>query len=56
LIAQSADRLSPNGVLLIEVGGLKEAMNIEYAHLDLEWLPSQDGANCICAIEARRLC
>lgn len=56
LIAQSADRLSPKGVLLIEVGGLKEAMNNEYAHLGLEWLPSQDGANCICAIEARRLC
>ncbi len=55
LIAQSADRLSPQGLLLIEVGGLKEAMNDEFAHLKLDWLPSQDGSNCICAIEARHL-
>lgn len=55
LIAQSSDRLSPEGVLLIEVGGLKEAMDDEFAHLNLEWLESQDGANCICAVEARCL-
>lgn len=55
LIAQSAERLAPHGMLLIEVGGLQPAMNREFADLQLEWLQSEDGENCVCAIEARRL-
>ncbi|MBE7540402.1 MAG: 50S ribosomal protein L3 N(5)-glutamine methyltransferase [Opitutaceae bacterium] len=55
LIAQSAERLASHGMLLIEVGGLQEAMNREFAELNLRWLESEDEANCICAIQARNL-
>jgi len=55
LLAQAGERLAPNGLLLIEVGGLQEAMNAEFPTLDLEWLPSSDGADCVCAIRASRL-
>ncbi len=55
LIAQSAERLAPHGMLLIEVGGLQPVMDREFADLKLEWLESEDGENCVCAIEARRL-
>lgn len=55
LIAQSRDRLAPDGLLLIEVGGLRSAMETAFGHLRLRWLPTRDGANCVCAIAARRL-
>ncbi|HZL46977.1 MAG TPA: 50S ribosomal protein L3 N(5)-glutamine methyltransferase [Opitutaceae bacterium] len=55
LIAQAPDRLADDGLLLIEVGGLRDAMKAAFDRLKLRWLPTQDGANCVCLIEARRL-
>jgi ribosomal protein L3 glutamine methyltransferase len=55
LIAQAGDRLADYGLLLIEVGGLRAAMDAAFGHLRLRWLPTQDGANCVCLIAARRL-
>jgi len=55
LIAQARDRLADNGVLLIEVGGLHAAMEAAFGRLKLRWLPTEDGSNCVCLIEARRL-
>ena len=55
LIAQARDRLTDDGVLLIEVGGLRAAMEDAFGRLKLRWLPTQDGSNCVCLIEARRL-
>lgn len=55
LIAQARDRLAPEGVLLIEVGELHEAMNREFAGLGLEWLPSEDGFDCVCMLRAQAL-
>jgi len=55
LIAQARDRLTGNGALLIEVGGLRAAMDAAFGRLKLRWLPTRDGANCVCLIEARRL-
>lgn len=55
LIAQARNRLTADGVLLIEVGGLQTAMENTYGSLKLRWLPTQDGSNCVCLIEARRL-
>ena len=45
----------PDGLLLLEVGGLRAAMEATFGHLRLRWLPTQDGTNCVCAIAARRL-
>jgi ribosomal protein L3 glutamine methyltransferase len=55
LLRQSRDRLQPHGVVLIEVGGLRAAMDKEFAALDLHWLHTADSADCICVINAKRL-
>ena len=55
LIAQARDRLTKDGALLIEVGGLRAAMDAAFGRLKLRWLPTRDGTNCVCLIEARRL-
>jgi ribosomal protein L3 glutamine methyltransferase len=55
LLAQARDRLAADGLLLIEVGGLRPAMEAAFGRLQLRWLPTQDGSNCVCLIEARRL-
>jgi len=55
LIAQAPARLAPGGLLLIEVGGLRAAMDAAFGALGLRWLPTRDGTDCVCRIEARRL-
>lgn len=55
LLRQARDRLQPHGVVLIEVGGLQEAMNREFKALDLYWMHTADGCNCVCLIQAARL-
>ena len=55
LLRQSRDRLQPHGVVLIEVGGLQSAMDREFPELDLYWMHTADGSNCVCLIQASRL-
>jgi len=55
LLRQSRDRLLPHGIVLIEVGGLRAAMDKEFAALDPHWLHTEDGADCVCVIHAKRL-
>ncbi len=55
LLHQSAALLAPRGRLLIEVGGLRSAMDREFAALAPRWLPTEDGADCVCLIRAEDL-
>lgn len=55
LIRQSAGRLKPGGVLMIEVGGGREAFEREFGHLEPHWFHSEDGADCVCLLQAARL-
>jgi len=55
LLRQARDRLTPQGIVLIEVGGLGPAMDREFAALKPRWLPTADGSDCVCLIEAARL-
>ena len=55
LLRQSRERLAPHGIVLIEVGGLREVMDQEFAALDLHWLYTEDGSDCVCVINAKRL-
>jgi ribosomal protein L3 glutamine methyltransferase len=55
LLEQARGRLAPRGIVLIEVGGLKRAMAREFSRLNPEWLPTQDGSDCICLIRAAGL-
>jgi ribosomal protein L3 glutamine methyltransferase len=55
LLLQARDRLKPHGIVLIEVGGLRRAMDREFAALQPHWLHTEDGADCVCVINAARL-
>ncbi len=55
LLRQARTRLQPHGIVMIEVGGLMAAMDKEFASLDLHWLHTGDGSDCVCVINAARL-
>jgi len=55
LLRQARTRLAPDGVVLLEVGGLPRAMDREFAALAPHWLRTEDGADCIGVIAAPRL-
>ena len=55
LLRQARTRLTPSGIVLIEVGGLRAAMDREFAALEPHWLATEDGADCVCIIHAARL-
>jgi ribosomal protein L3 glutamine methyltransferase len=55
LLRQARTRLKPHGLVLIEVGGLREVMDREFAGLEPHWLHTADGSDCVCIIHAARL-
>ena len=55
LIRQSVQRLAPGGILMIEVGGGREAFEKEFGHLEPHWFHTEDGSDCVCLIQAARL-
>lgn len=55
LLRQSASRLQPHGIVVLEVGGLRDAMDKEFPELDLHWLHTEDGEDCVCLVQAAKL-
>jgi ribosomal protein L3 glutamine methyltransferase len=55
LLRQAATRLAPHGIVAIEVGGLRAAIDREFAALEPHWLHTQDGSDCVCLFQAARL-
>jgi len=55
LLRQARDRLQPHGIVVLEVGGLRAAMDRAFPELDLHWLHTADGEDCVCLVQARRL-
>ncbi|MGA0133964.1 MAG: 50S ribosomal protein L3 N(5)-glutamine methyltransferase [Opitutales bacterium] len=55
LLIQAAESLLPHGALVIEVGGLREAMAREWPGLRFCWLPTADGSDCVGLIQAAEL-
>lgn len=55
LLPEAAARLAPHGILLIEVGGLHDAMAAEWPNLEIHWLATQDESDCIALIQASAL-
>jgi ribosomal protein L3 glutamine methyltransferase len=47
LLRQSVDRLLPHGIVVVEVGGLQDAINREFGALDPQWLQTEDGSDCV---------
>lgn len=55
LLRQSRERLQKQGLVVLEVGGLRTAMDRAFPELDLHWLHTEDDENCMCLIQAARL-
>jgi len=55
LLRQAGDRLQPHGLVVLEVGGLRPAMERAFPELDLHWLHTADGEDCVCLAQAVRL-
>jgi ribosomal protein L3 glutamine methyltransferase len=55
LLRQARERLAPHGVVVVEIGGLRRAVNREFAALAPEWLQTEDGSNCVFFVRAERL-
>ncbi|AWI08439.1 50S ribosomal protein L3 N(5)-glutamine methyltransferase [Ereboglobus luteus] len=55
LLAQARDRLAPHGIVVIEVGGLRRAMEGAFGALGLHWLHTEDGSDCVCLVQAKHL-
>jgi ribosomal protein L3 glutamine methyltransferase len=55
LLRQARPRLQPHGIVVLEVGGLRAVMDRAFPELDLHWLHTADGEDCVCLASARRL-
>jgi ribosomal protein L3 glutamine methyltransferase len=55
LLRQARDRLRPHGLVALEVGGLRVAIDRTFPALDPHWLHTADGEDCVCVIQAQRL-
>ncbi len=55
LLRQARERIAPHGVVAVEVGGLRKAINREFAALAPEWLETEDGSNCVFVVRAGKL-
>jgi ribosomal protein L3 glutamine methyltransferase len=55
LLRQARTRLEPHGIVVIEVGGLRTAIEREFSKLRPEWLHTQDGSDCVVLFRARDL-
>ncbi len=55
LLRQARGRLQPHGFVVIEVGGLRAAIDREFAALRPEWLQTLDGSDCVVLFRAARL-
>ena len=55
LLRQSRARLQPHGIVVLEVGSLRAAMDEAFPELELHWLHTEDGEDCVCLVQAARL-
>jgi ribosomal protein L3 glutamine methyltransferase len=55
LVRQAARRLRPGGILMIEVGGGRDAFEREFGRLEPHWFHTADGSDCVCLLQAARL-
>lgn len=55
LLRQARERLQPLGLVALEVGQAKAALDRAFPELEPHWLHTQDGEDCVCVITAARL-
>lgn len=52
LVREAPARLAPGGILAIEVGGLRAAVDREFGACRPRWLPTADGSNCVAVFQS----
>jgi ribosomal protein L3 glutamine methyltransferase len=55
LLHQARTRLQPHGIVVIEVGGLRPAIDREFRALEPHWLHTHDGSDCVVLFQAAHL-
>lgn len=55
LLRQARERLQPHGIVTLEVGQAKPALDAAFSELDPHWLHTSDGEDCVCVVTAKRL-
>ena len=55
LLRQAPARLKPHGIVVLEVGELRSAMEMAWPTLEMDWLETVDGSDCVCLIRASHL-
>ncbi|MBI4624689.1 MAG: 50S ribosomal protein L3 N(5)-glutamine methyltransferase [Verrucomicrobia bacterium] len=55
LLRQARPRLQPHGLVAIEAGGLRAAIDREFAAFEPHWLHTEDGSDCVVLFQAARL-
>ncbi len=55
LLRQSRERLARGGIVVVEVGGLRRAVEEEFGALRPEWLETEDGSDCVFLVREERL-
>lgn len=55
LLHQARERLQPHGIVTLEVGQARPALDAAFPELDPHWLHTADGEDCVCVITAARL-
>ena len=55
ILDQARTRLQPHGIVVLEVGGLRAAIDREFASLDPHWLHTEDSSDCVVLFQAARL-
>jgi ribosomal protein L3 glutamine methyltransferase len=55
LMEQAVRCLKPAGILMIEVGGGRDAFQREFGHLEPHWFHTADASDCVCLLQAARL-
>lgn len=55
LLQQSVSRLQPHGIVVLEVGAQRQAMQQAWPKLPMRWLKTLDAMNCVCLIRAMDL-
>ncbi len=55
LLRQARERLQLHGIVTLEVGQARPALDAAFPELEPHWLHTQDGEDCVCVITAARL-
>jgi len=55
LLTQASKLLAPHGILVVEIGGLHDAIIKIWPKLEVTWLPTADGSDCVFLVSGAAL-